>query len=77
MKTCSECSHAMLNPNPDELFCIEGPPTPILCPDGAVRSFFPVLLVSGKCDKFKTGKPQEQNKHKEAPMLTLVPGTTQ
>lgn len=63
MKRCAECSHAMESETPVQVYCIESPAR-VISHNGQIVSAFPQMMLWGKCDKFKTGKPQKQNEAK-------------
>ena len=62
-KRCSNCAHAMESESRDQVFCIEGPATPV-SHNGNIISVFPSMMLWGKCDKFKAGSMQKQNEAK-------------
>ena len=62
-KRCGNCAHAMESELRDQVFCIEGPSVPV-SHNGNIISAFPMMMLWGKCDRFKAGVVQKQNEAK-------------
>ncbi len=65
---CDRCRHSMLSDDHDQLYCIEGPPTPLIIHvivKGKVaermQCHFPLLSPWAKCSRFSPGETQIMN----------------